>query len=99
MTPKQAPSRRHGPSLRPIFDLIDYRLLPPDSRQITRMLVDDHTQDEIAARLDQSTAWLDAQLNAVRKALLDHALPRADELDREARAELGKLIALLDDAR
>lgn len=69
-----------------IFEFVDFKLLPPQTRPIARMLIDGFTQIQIAAELHRSPDWVAARVRELRDEILRQALAKLEEMDTELRA-------------
>jgi len=82
-------------SMTRILEFIDPTLLPPRAQSILRVLgpflADGLNQQEIATRCGRSTDWVKARLHELRMALVEAALVRADEMERDLREHLEAL--------
>lgn len=71
-----------------LVELLDWSLLPEETKPIAALLVDGLTQAEIAAQLEATEAWVAARVAELRAAMLEQVKGHVSE---EAKLVLGRV--------
>lgn len=94
-SPATPDSTEPTPSVTAILELIDPATLPAPVREdlqtLGPFLASGLTYRQIAERTGRSEDWVSTRVGRIRRALIDKALERADEIDGRLRRHLEEL--------